>query len=94
MEEWAKILAAVCANLDKNYRTRLTSVIVNTGFCTKYVFHAIKWKLFKISYNVIFWIFFYSVSHGRGVPTIKITDLSILCKLKNRQCIKYFFAPL
>ncbi len=28
---------------------------------------------------------------------MKITDLSILCKwetLKNRQCIKYLFAPL
>ncbi len=28
---------------------------------------------------------------------LKITDLSILCKLenlKNRQCIKYLFAPL
>ncbi len=33
-----------------------------------------------------------SVSHSWGVPTMKITDLSILCKwetLKNRQCIKY-----
>ncbi len=32
-----------------------------------------------------------------GVPTMKMTDLSILCKwenLKNRQCIKYLFAPL
>ncbi len=32
-----------------------------------------------------------------GVPTMKITDLSILCKwetLKNQQCIKYLFAPL
>ncbi len=41
--------------------------------------------------------FIYSVSHSWGVPTMKITDLSILCKwenLKNRQCIKYLFAPL
>ncbi len=41
--------------------------------------------------------FFYSVSHSWGVPTMKITVLSILCKwenLKNRQCIKYLFAPL
>ncbi len=55
MEEWAKIPAAVCANLVKNYRKCLTSVIVNKGFCTKYLvlffycikylFHAIKWKL-------------------------------------------------
>ncbi len=36
MEKWAKIPAAVCANLVKNYRKRLTSVIVNKGFCTKY----------------------------------------------------------
>ncbi len=36
MEEWAKIPAAVCANLVKNYRNRLTSVTVNKGFCTKY----------------------------------------------------------
>ncbi len=36
MEEWAKIPAAVCANLVKNYRKRLTSVNVNKGFCTKY----------------------------------------------------------
>ncbi len=38
-----------------------------------------------------------SVSHIWGVPTMKITDLSILCKwetLKNWQCIKYLFAPL
>ncbi len=32
MEEWAKIPAAVCENLSKNYRKRLTSVIVNNGF--------------------------------------------------------------
>ncbi len=36
MEEWARIPAAVCANLVKNYRKRLASVIVNKGFCTKY----------------------------------------------------------
>ncbi len=38
-----------------------------------------------------------SVSHRWGVPTMKITDLSILCKwenLKNWQYIKYLFAPL
>ncbi len=55
MEEWAKIPAAVCANLLKNYRKPLTSVHVNKAFCTKYsvlffycikyLFHAIKWKL-------------------------------------------------
>ncbi|KAI4903294.1 hypothetical protein NFI96_004871 [Prochilodus magdalenae] len=31
MEEWAKISAAVCANLVKNYRKRLISVIANKG---------------------------------------------------------------
>ncbi len=36
MEEWAKIPAEVRANLVKNYRKRLTSVIVNKGFYTKY----------------------------------------------------------
>ncbi len=50
------------------------------------------------SYKVIFRIYFLdSVSHSWGVPTMKFTDLSILCKvenLKNRQCIKYLFAPL
>ncbi len=32
MEEWAKIPAAICANLVKNYRKRLTSVIVKQRF--------------------------------------------------------------
>uniref|UniRef100_A0A3Q3QF68 Tc1-like transposase DDE domain-containing protein n=1 Tax=Monopterus albus TaxID=43700 RepID=A0A3Q3QF68_MONAL len=36
MEEWAKISAAVCANLVRNYRKHLTSVIVNKDFSTKY----------------------------------------------------------
>ncbi len=36
MEEWAKVPAAVCANLVQNYRKHLTSVTVNKGFCTKY----------------------------------------------------------
>uniref|UniRef100_A0AAY5K846 Transposase Tc1-like domain-containing protein n=1 Tax=Esox lucius TaxID=8010 RepID=A0AAY5K846_ESOLU len=36
MEEWAKIPAAVCANLVKNYRKRMIAVIANKGFCTKY----------------------------------------------------------
>ncbi|XDV53002.1 hypothetical protein PO909_021618 [Leuciscus waleckii] len=34
MEEWAKIPPAVCANLVKNYRKRMISVITNKGFCT------------------------------------------------------------
>ncbi|KAI4876358.1 hypothetical protein NFI96_017823 [Prochilodus magdalenae] len=36
VEEWAKIPAAVCANLVKNYKKHLTSVIANKGHCTKY----------------------------------------------------------
>uniref|UniRef100_A0AAY5KNG1 Tc1-like transposase DDE domain-containing protein n=1 Tax=Esox lucius TaxID=8010 RepID=A0AAY5KNG1_ESOLU len=36
MEEWDKILAAVCANLVKNYRKHMISVIADKGFCTKY----------------------------------------------------------
>ncbi|KAI5621599.1 hypothetical protein C0J50_18656, partial [Silurus asotus] len=36
VEEWAKIPPAVCANLVKNYRKHLTSVIANKGSCTKY----------------------------------------------------------
>ncbi|CDQ86387.1 unnamed protein product [Oncorhynchus mykiss] len=36
MDELAKIPAAVCANLVKNYRKCMISVIANKGFCTKY----------------------------------------------------------
>ncbi len=36
MEEWAKIPATVCENLVKTYRKRLTSVIANKGYMTKY----------------------------------------------------------
>ncbi|KAI4891288.1 hypothetical protein NFI96_003443 [Prochilodus magdalenae] len=36
VEEWVKIPAAVCAHLVKNYRKRLTSLIANKGYCTKY----------------------------------------------------------
>lgn len=35
VEEWAKILATVCANVVKIYRERLT-VIANQGYTTKY----------------------------------------------------------
>lgn len=35
VEDWAKITAAVCANLVKDYRTHLISVSVNKGVCTK-----------------------------------------------------------
>ena len=36
MEEWAKIPAPVCANLVKNYRKHMISVIANKCFCAKY----------------------------------------------------------
>ncbi|KAI4898864.1 hypothetical protein NFI96_005526 [Prochilodus magdalenae] len=36
MEEWANIPATACANLVKTYRKRLTSVIANKGYTTKY----------------------------------------------------------
>jgi len=36
MEEWAKTPATVCANLMKTYRKRLTFVIANKVYVTKY----------------------------------------------------------
>ncbi|CAJ0946350.1 unnamed protein product [Ranitomeya imitator] len=36
MEEWANIPTTVCGNLVKTYRKRLTSVIANKGYITKY----------------------------------------------------------
>uniref|UniRef100_A0A3Q3R835 Tc1-like transposase DDE domain-containing protein n=1 Tax=Monopterus albus TaxID=43700 RepID=A0A3Q3R835_MONAL len=35
-EEWVKIPPEMCANLVANYKKRLTSVIANKGFATKY----------------------------------------------------------
>ena len=35
-EEWTKIPPNICANLLKNYNKRLTSVLANKGFSTKY----------------------------------------------------------
>ncbi len=35
-EEWDKISPEMCANLVTNYKKRLTSVIANKGFATKY----------------------------------------------------------
>ncbi|KAL0172106.1 hypothetical protein M9458_032417, partial [Cirrhinus mrigala] len=35
-EEWDKIHPEMCANLVANYKKRLTSVIANKGFATKY----------------------------------------------------------
>ena len=35
-EEWAKIPPGICANLVTNYKKRLTAVLANKGFSTKY----------------------------------------------------------
>ncbi len=35
-EKWDKIPPEMCANLVANYKKRLTSVIANKGFATKY----------------------------------------------------------
>ena len=35
-EEWTKISPKICANLLKNYNKRLTYVLANKGFSTKY----------------------------------------------------------
>ncbi len=35
-EQWDKIPPEMCANLVANYKKRLTSVIANKGFATKY----------------------------------------------------------
>ena len=35
-EKWTKIPPKICANLLKNYNKRLTSVLANKGFSTKY----------------------------------------------------------
>ncbi len=43
-EEWDKIPTEMCANLVANYKKRLTSVIANKGFATKYLFHSLKCK--------------------------------------------------
>ncbi len=35
-EEWDKIPPELCASMEANYKKRLTSVIANKGFATKY----------------------------------------------------------
>jgi len=71
VEEWAKIPPAVCANLVKNYRKLLTSVIANKGHTVPNInidflrcsntylqlYQTNKLKLKKIIY-CDFWIFF------------------------------------
>ncbi len=54
MEEWAKIPAAVCANLVKNYRKRLTSIIVNKGLLYQISVQNINFYFFSIVSNTYF----------------------------------------
>ncbi len=105
-EEWAKIPPEMWANLVANYKKRLTSVIANKGFATKYqvmfcegvkyLFHSLKCKSIYNFFEMRFSGFFcyYSVSHCSYKPTIKIIDWSFLCQwanVQNHQGIKYFF---
>ena len=76
----------MCANLVANYKKRLTSVIANKGFATKYYVmfcRGVKYlfpSLKCISIYNIFDMHFsgfcccYSVSHCSNKPTIKIID--------------------
>ncbi len=109
MEEWAKIPATVCENLVKTYRKRLTSVIANKGYITKYwdeilllikylfSYHNLPKNSLKILQCDFLDFFSYFVSHSWGIPMMKITGLSHLFKwenLHNWWLTKYFFAPL
>ncbi len=109
MEEWAKIPATVCENLVKTYRKRLTSVIANKGYITKYwdeillltkilIFHHnLQINSLKILQCDFLDFFSYFVSHSWGISMMKITGLSHLFKwenLHNWWLTKYFFAPL
>ncbi len=108
-EEWDKIPPEMCANLVANYKKRLTSVIANKGFATKYqvmfcegvkyLFDSLKCKsicnFFEMRFSGLFCC--YSVSHCSNRPTIKIIDWSFLCQwanVQNQQGIKLFFSPL
>ncbi len=74
-EEWNKIHPEMCANLVANYKKRLTSVITNKGFATKYyvmfcegvkyLFHSLKCKSIYNFFEMRFSVFCccYSVSH-------------------------------
>ncbi len=84
--EWDKIPPEMCANLVANYKKRLTSVIANKGFGTKYqvifcegvkyLFHSLKCKSIYNFFEMRFSGFYccYSVSHCSNKPTIKIID--------------------
>ncbi len=72
----------------KTYRKRLTSVIANKGYITKY-----RDEILLLTK----YLFSYFVSHSWGIPMMKITGLSHLFKwenLHNWWLTKYFFAPL
>ena len=94
-EEWTKIPPEMCVNLVTNYKKRLTSVLANKGYSTKYevmfcqgikyLFPAIKCKSIHNCYKI------------QNRPTITIIDHAFLCKwanLRNRQGFKYLFSPL
>lgn len=58
MEGWAKIPAAVCANLIKNYRKHIykTRSFVRTT-CVKYIVHATKCQLGAVvAQSVGYWL--------------------------------------
>ncbi len=98
----------MCANLVANCKKRLTSVIANKGFATKYqvmfcegvkyLFDTLKCKSIYNFFEMRFSRFFcYSVSHCSNKPTINIIDWSFLCQwanMQNQQGNKYIFAPL
>ncbi len=91
MEEWAKIPAAICANLVKNYRKRLTSVIVKQRFLYQilssiFLLYQILISCNKMNINHLEIIqcdfsgllFLDYVSNCCGLPTMKITAASLL----------------
>ncbi len=63
MEDWAKIPAAVCANLVKNYRKHLSYVIVNKGFCKLYF--SIESNVFCFFICIKLWLIFVNASTTR-----------------------------
>ncbi len=107
-EERDKIPPEMCANLVANYKKRLTSVIANKGFATKYyvkfckgvkyLIDSLKCKSIYNFFEMRFSWFFccYSVSHCSNKPIIKIIDWSFLCQwanIQNQQGIKIKNSP-
>ncbi len=87
-KEWDKIPPEMCANLVANYKKRLTSVIANKGFATKYqvMFYSLKCKSINNYFAIRFSGFFscYSVSHCSNEPTIKTYRLIISLSVGKR----------